>query len=690
MLGKMEWSEIEKKESTDSTSVQQPPFVGLAFEGESHTATQLKKKTKRRTAACWTSNWFKLVDPKDCSDGKPRAQCTKCGQLFMADSSKNGTSSLNSHMKRCPKRDNKDIRQMFMQSSSGKLTSRNLKIDLNVVHEMVLNLVIKNELPLKFVEYEGFRKLMLYLNPDYIPISRNILLSDIQNIFKKEKNTIREAIKSSAGRVSVTIDLWTSISNDKYMTLTAHFIDRSWVLHKKLIKFTVLIPPHSDADICDTVGKILTEWGLEGRLFSVTVDDASGNDVFVSYLRTNLNANDALVCKGEFFHVCCCAHVLNLIVQDAIKLIDKSIHKVRDSVKFVKSTQARKLRFEESCENMGMTTKRGLHGDVTTMWNSTYQMLDDALFYRQVFKNLENLDMNYKNCPTPDEWAKIGKIKQFLRPFNDITKVLSGSKYPTSNLYFPNLVLVHKTLNDGSLFGDDFMMEMVCAVREKFNKYWEKYSLVLSIVAVLDPRYKLRILEWANEKIHGGDSLLIDKTIDCVKSALGRLYGEYKSMPKEHESLTSDVEDDMDPFFIWAKKRKASASDKSELDQYLEEPVKPCVKEYDVMAYWKSCEAQFPYLSRLARDILAVPMSTIASESAFSSGGRVIDKYRNKLLPRNVEALVCLRDWMYDANFGVETDPDPDEDVEELSEALRDVISVPLAPPQASTTTVVI
>jgi hypothetical protein len=47
----------------------------------------------------------------------------------------------------------------------------------------------------------------------------------------------------------------------------------------------------------------------------------------------------------------------------------------------------------------------------------------------------------------------------------------------------------------------------------------------------------------------------------------------------------------------------------------------------------------------MARDVLSIPISTVASESTFSVGRRVIDQYRILLKPDIVEALVCTRDW---------------------------------------------
>ncbi|KAK9183227.1 hypothetical protein WN944_026376 [Citrus x changshan-huyou] len=54
----------------------------------------------------------------------------------------------------------------------------------------------------------------------------------------------------------------------------------------------------------------------------------------------------------------------------------------------------------------------------------------------------------------------------------------------------------------------------------------------------------------------------------------------------------------------------------------------------------------YPTLARIARDILAIPITTVASESAFSTGGRVVSPHRNKLHPSTLEALMCCQSWL--------------------------------------------
>lgn len=83
----------------------------------------------------------------------------------------------------------------------------------------------------------------------------------------------------------------------------------------------------------------------------------------------------------------------------------------------------------------------------------------------------------------------------------------------------------------------------------------------------------------------------------------------------------------------------------NELDKYMAEPL---IKQdpFDILAYWKNQTDKYPILSQIARDLMSVQVSTVASESAFSAGGRVIDPYRNRLDPEVVEALICTKDWI--------------------------------------------
>ncbi|KAK1613555.1 hypothetical protein QYE76_019072 [Lolium multiflorum] len=69
-------------------------------------------------------------------------------------------------------------------------------------------------------------------------------------------------------------------------------------------------------------------------------------------------------------------------------------------------------------------------------------------------------------------------------------------------------------------------------------------------------------------------------------------------------------------------------------------------QKLDVLAWWKLNASRFPIVAHLAHDVLAIPISTVASESAFSTGGRILDDFRTSLTPFMLESLVCTQDWL--------------------------------------------
>jgi hypothetical protein len=64
------------------------------------------------------------------------------------------------------------------------------------------------------------------------------------------------------------------------------------------------------------------------------------------------------------------------------------------------------------------------------------------------------------------------------------------------------------------------------------------------------------------------------------------------------------------------------------------------------LGWWKIIAPKYPIIAAIARDVLAMPISTVASESAFSTGGRILDPFRSSLSPLTVEALVCTQNWI--------------------------------------------
>ena len=146
--------------------------------------------------------------------------------------------------------------------------------------------IIRHDLPFQFVEYEGIRQILSYLCPEVKHITRNTAKADILKLYKRELKSLGSSLLASPVRICLTSDLWTSVVTDGYVCLTAHFIDKDWTLQKRILNFCYMPPPHSGIALLKKIYSLLSNWGIDRKLLSITLDKASANDVFVEMLKS--------------------------------------------------------------------------------------------------------------------------------------------------------------------------------------------------------------------------------------------------------------------------------------------------------------------------------------------------------------------------------------------------------------------
>ena len=144
-------------------------------------------------------------------------------------------------------------------------------------------MIILDELPFRFVEGKGFRKCMALACPRFHVSLRWTVARDCYQLYVDEKIKLKQVFNTSVVKVCLTTDTWTSLQRINYMCLTAHFIDKDSKLHKRIINFCPISSHKGDA-IGKTIEKYLCDWGTD-KVFTITVDNASSNDVVVSYLK---------------------------------------------------------------------------------------------------------------------------------------------------------------------------------------------------------------------------------------------------------------------------------------------------------------------------------------------------------------------------------------------------------------------
>ncbi|PKI36061.1 hypothetical protein CRG98_043532 [Punica granatum] len=140
---------------------------------------------------------------------------------------------------------------------------------------------------------------------------------------------------------------------------------------------------------------------------------------------------------------------------------------------------------------------------------------------------------------------------------------------------------------------------------------------------------------------------LAEKSIDeyTERQKVDQSFPSKEKVVPDHQE--SEIVDMLEEFDNYADNVYSAYSKKSELEKYLDETRSNRKTDLDILEYRKINSQRYPTVARMARDILSIPVSTVASEVAFSCGGRVLDLYRSSLKPDLVKALMCSRDWLY-------------------------------------------
>jgi hypothetical protein len=186
-----------------------------------------KGKKRRRTSVVW--QFFNIVPNVDPEDPKVWAKCKVCGNKFKARSSF-GTENLRKHVQACPGANTRDVGQMLLAGKSRSLLVSDSKFDPKRYREFVIISIIKHDLPFSYVEYKGVRDTHQYLRGDVPFISKNTVKADLVKMYLRKKEMIKSILSVCLGRICLTSNLWTSLTTDEYICLTAHFISKDWVL----------------------------------------------------------------------------------------------------------------------------------------------------------------------------------------------------------------------------------------------------------------------------------------------------------------------------------------------------------------------------------------------------------------------------------------------------------------------------
>ncbi|XP_037483219.1 zinc finger BED domain-containing protein RICESLEEPER 2-like isoform X2 [Triticum dicoccoides] len=680
------------KESADELEGDTMSEESLVHVVSSEEEARERKKNKRRRANApvrmSSDVWAHFHKVKEPSTEHPReivlkAVCNYCPKKRYAYTQGGSTSTIGRHILKCEGLRNKIARNAIQTTlelrktngpASAPTMHPSIEYNQGIVKELIAKMICVHEYSFRMVEHEWFNILMKCMNPNYKPIGRKAIRAECMRVYKNEKEVLKSLLKGVSS-ICLTTDLWTSNQTLSYMCVVAHYIDENWNLQTRVLAFIELDPPHSGNVIADALYAVVLEWNIQTKIMSVTLDNASNNDGAVDALKAKFLFRRGKDFEGQYFHIRCCAHILNLVVQDGTAILDNLINSLRETVKYFKRSPSRLHAFVATCKSLGVKVGNHLHLDCKTRWSSTFKMISTARGYKEALTSHAGSNANYAWAPTNAEWDMYDLISPLLESLAEVTKAFSGSLYPTSNIFYPYIVGIKLAIKHAMASDSDHYKEMGEAMLEKFDKYWEEKNNAMVIATIFDPRYKMGYIEWAFGELYGEGSTRFRTEIKTVEKELAALYDKCVAQNKQAgngESSSSSTNIPSIPVqagyeaFLSSRSTRIS---KSELRNYLEDAVAPRDKALDLLGWWKENAPRYPMLAKIAKRFITIPATSVSSESTFSTTGRILDDYRSSLKPVMVEALVCGASYIKGAHVDlnlVPRDENEEDDVENI------------------------
>lgn len=633
--------------------------------------TQPNKRRKKKSIV-WEHFTIETVGA-----GCRRAYCKVCKQSFAYSTGSKvaGTSHLKRHIAKgtCPvvlRQQERNQLSPYMPKSGGtdvatehqpkrryrSSSSPYLIFDQDRCRHEIAKMIIMHDYPLHMVEHPGFVSFVQNLQPRFDMVSFNIVQGDCVAIFLREKQNLQRFIEGIPGRICLTLDMWTSSQSTGFVFLTGQFIDNDWKLHRRLLNVVMEPFPESDRALSHAIGTCLSDWGLDRKLASITFNQPLG-EAALENLRALLAVKNPMLLNGQLLIRSCIARTLSSMAQEVIAASEATIRKIRTSVKYVKTSESHEEKFLELKQQLQVPTEKSLSLDNLTKWNTTYEMLVAASELKQVFSCLDTCDPDYKDAPSMEDWSQVENICMYLKLLYDTANLLLAKPTPSSNVFFHEVWKIQLELARAAASDDLFVAGLAKPLQDKFHKYWKNSCLVLAVAVAMDPRFKMKLVEFSFTKIFMDEAPVFIRVVD---DGIHELFHEYATHPlpltpledgnvgnvKREDPqggiLTSNGLSDFDMYIM----ETTSQQMKSELDQYLEESLLPRIQDFDVLGWWKLNKLKYPTLSKMARDILTVPLSTVSAESVFDTLFKEMDSYRCSLRPETLEALICAKDWL--------------------------------------------
>lgn len=469
------------------------------------------------------------------------------------------------------------------------------------------------------------------LNGGYkLPSRKTVSNSMIPMLYHQTHEKV-QAFMTNCFAVCLTTDGWTSIKNESFMGVTAHFIDENVSLQSVCLGCEKFDDRHTSKNLALFLKNTIQKWSIQNKVAAVVSDNAPN---IVGAIR-----------ECNYRHIPCFAHCVNLVVQRGLKDINNIQKKVKSIVEYFKRSSHAQSKLLAMQQQMGLSPLK-LKQDVVTRWNSTHDMFKRIIEIKDaVVSTLAILQCDVEQL-TVAEWQIVECSANILQIFAEVTKEISSERYVSMSKI---LIFIQAMIDTMVSFQSntalpheayELVNTLLGELQSRFSGYEE--NEIVSQAALLDPRFKKMAFD-------GYSPRKLELAIEQLKKKVCQVTLPGTDNPTASTSFLN-ASSSSSSSLIWKRFDQQYEANQTainptaagiiELDRYLQEPlISRCE---DPLKWWNEHKLMYPRLYVMVRKRLCVTATSVPCERLFSKAGMVITEKRSRMLASKSSLVLFL------------------------------------------------
>ena len=327
---------------------------------------------------------------------------------------------MHSHLRARHPAEGADLGLSTNQPSMASFVTKRSKLDASrraeLTTSLISKMIAKDMLPISFVEGEGFRSSMAFV--EFTVPSRKSITAKLEKLYGDNASELRTQL-TSVEKVSLTTDSWTALTTESYVTVTCHYI-RNWEIQSAVLQTKAMPERRTAENLANLLSTATEHWGIRGKVTACVHDNAS-NMVLANTERLEWESQ-------PWF-----AHTLQLAINDGFKLqhINHVVAAASCLVSHFHHSTTATQALKQKQQLRGLPEHKLVHY-CRTRWNSIHDMFHRLLEQRWAISAVLS-DRAFTKLSdaralelTDDSWSVMEELIAVLQSLKCATTTLCG------------------------------------------------------------------------------------------------------------------------------------------------------------------------------------------------------------------------------------------------------------------------